>query len=75
MLRADKMANPYLELDVDEYMEKFEALEAERDSIANERDSIANERDSLAKEAAEKDQQLEALQKRVKELEALLSKK
>ena len=68
MLRADKMANSYLELDVDEYMEKFEALEAERDSIAN-------ERDSLAKEAAEKDQQLEALQKRVKELEALLSKK
>ena len=62
------MANPYLELDVDEYMEKYEALEAERDSIAN-------ERDSLAKEAAEKDQQLEALQKRVKELEALLSKK
>ena len=71
----NKMANPYLELDVDEYMEKYEALEAERDSIANERDSIANERDSLAKEAAEKDQQLEALQKRVKELEALLSKK
>ena len=64
----NKMANPYLELDVDEYMEKYEALEAERDSIAN-------ERDSLAKEAAEKDQQLEALQKRIKELEALLSQK
>ena len=69
------MANPYLELDVDEYMEKYEALEAERDSIANERDSIASERDSLAKEAAEKDHQLEVLQKRIEELEALLSRK
>ena len=70
------MSNPYIELDIDKYMEKYDALEEKANQLeekVNQSEEKANQLEeqnaAMKAELVEKDNQLAALQERIRLLE------
>ncbi|MBQ9870333.1 MAG: hypothetical protein IJM27_00235 [Eubacterium sp.] len=69
------MSNPYIELDIDKYMEKYDALEEEANQYKEKANHLEEQNAAMKAELVEKDNQLAALQERVRLLEQQTSSK
>ena len=75
------MSNPYIDLDIDPYLEKYDELEekynatkAENDELEAKYNTAIAENDELTAKLAEKDDQLANLQEQIRKLQAQLEK-
>ena len=76
VIREDlkQMSNPYLELDIDKYMEKYDLLEEKCNALEAKLSDKDRELSDKDKALSDKDDQITALQTMIRELEAKLNK-
>lgn len=63
------MSNPYIELDIDKYMEKYDALEEEANQYKEKANHLEEQNAAMKAELVEKNSQLAELQERIRLLE------
>ena len=63
------MSNPYIELDIDKYMEKYDALEEKANQLEEKANHLEEQNAAMKSELVEKNSQLAALQERIRLLE------